>query len=196
MRKPEHGALPLPSGERVGVRGRMTLDRLVPPHPDRFAIRPLRVGERWSKPRCLRINFSIGGDASAMKGNVGTARRLRRDQTDAERVLWFRLRDRRLEGWKFRRQAPIDRFVVDFVCADARVIVELDGGQHVERSEQDRARTEILQSAGYLVLRFWNNDLLANTDGVVETILAALNQSKSVPPHPDPLPAGEREKRA
>ena len=131
-----------------------------------------------------------------MKGNIRAARRLRRDQTDAERVLWFRLRDRRLAGWKFRRQAPIDRYVVDFVCVDARLIVELDGGQHAERTEQDIARTRILELKGYLVLRFWNNDVLANTDGVVETILEALNQHRSVPPHPDPLPSGEREKRA
>jgi very-short-patch-repair endonuclease len=131
-----------------------------------------------------------------MKGNIRTARRLRRDHTDAERVLWFRLRDRRLAGWKFRRQAPIDRYVVDFVCVDARLIVELDGGQHVERTEQDIARTRILESMGYLVLRFWNNDVLSNTDGVVETILETLNQHRSVPPHPAPLPCGEREKRA
>src|ERR1700752_2079553 len=112
-----------------------------------------------------------------MRGKTGIARRLRRDQTDAERVLWFRLRDRRLAGWKFRRQAPIDRFIVDFVCADARLIVELDGGQHAARAEQDKTRTEVLQSFGYFVLRFWNNDVLANTEGVVETILEALNQS-------------------
>ena len=131
-----------------------------------------------------------------MRGKTGIARRLRRDQTDAERVLWFRLRDRRLAGWKFRRQAPIDRYVVDFVCADARLIVELDGGQHTERAEQDAARTAILQSMGYLVLRFWDNDVLANTDGVVETILNALQQQAPEPPHPDPLPSGQRERTA
>ena len=131
-----------------------------------------------------------------MKENIGTARRLRRNQTDAERVLWFRLRDRRLAGWKFRRQAPIDRYVVDFICADARLLVELDGGQHTERAEQDIARTRILESMGYLVLRFWNNDVLANTDGVVETILGTLNQHGLEPPHPDPLPTREREKSA
>jgi len=131
-----------------------------------------------------------------MRGNVGAARRLRRDQTDAERVLWFRLRDRRLAGWKFRRQAPIDRYVVDFVCADARVIVELDGGQHAERTEQDRARTAVLEAMGYLVLRFWDNDVLGNTDGVVETILNTLHQQALEPPQPNPLPSGEREQTA
>jgi len=131
-----------------------------------------------------------------MRGKIGIARRLRRDQTDAERVLWFRLRDRRLAGWKFRRQAPIDRYVVDFVCADARVIVELNGGQHAERTEQDRARTAVLEAMGYLVLRFWDNDVLGNTDGVVETILNALHQQALEPPHPNPLPPGEREQTA
>ncbi|MDQ2082601.1 endonuclease domain-containing protein [Xanthobacteraceae bacterium Astr-EGSB] len=123
------------------------------------------------------------------------AKRLRRDQTDAERVLWFRLRDRRLDGWKFRRQVPIDRYVADFCCPDARLIVELDGGQHDANAQADEARTRVLSSMGYLVLRFWNNDVLTNTDGALETILATLNQHRSSPPHPDPLPSGEREKK-
>jgi very-short-patch-repair endonuclease len=131
-----------------------------------------------------------------MKGNIKTARRLRRDQTDAERKLWFRLRDRRLDGWKFRRQAPIDRFVVDFVCVDAKLIVELDGGQHSERAAQDAERTRALESMGYLVLRFWDNDVLTNINGVLEAILNTLTPHAFEPPHPDPLPNGEREKSA
>jgi very-short-patch-repair endonuclease len=119
-----------------------------------------------------------------MKGNVNSARRLRRDQTDAERVLWFRLRDRRLEGWKFRRQAP------DFICADANVIVELDGGQHSMQTRKDAERTAVLESMGYLVLRFWNNDVLANTVGVLETILHTLNRRASFPLTPSLSPLG------
>jgi lysyl-tRNA synthetase class 2 len=106
---------------------------------------------------------------------VATARRLRRDQTDAERKLWFRQRDRRLAGWKFKRQVPIDRFVVDFVCADARLVVELDGGQHAE-CQSDESRTRVLDAMGYLVLRFWNNDVLGNMNGVLETIVMTLDQ--------------------
>ncbi len=121
---------------------------------------------------------------------VGTARRLRRDQTDAERTLWFRLRDRRLNGMKFRRQMPIKSYVVDFCCESARLIVELDGGQHAERSADDARRTAELENFGYVVLRFWNNDVLSNTDGVVEAIVATVAH---VPPHPNPLPNGERE---
>ena len=121
---------------------------------------------------------------------AGTARRLRRDQTDAERALWFRLRDRRLNGMKFRRQMPIRSYVVDFCCEAARLVVELDGGQHVERAPEDTERTAELERYGYLVLRFWNNDVLSNIDGVLATIIATGGQE---PPHPNPLPNGERE---
>jgi very-short-patch-repair endonuclease len=131
-----------------------------------------------------------------MSGNVGAAKRLRRNQTDAERVLWFRLRDRRLRGLKFKRQVPIDRYVVDFCCADAHLIIEPDGGQHATRISEDANRTEILGAMGYLVLRFWNNDVMQNIEGVLEEILNTLEQHRSEPPHPDPLPCGEREKEA
>jgi very-short-patch-repair endonuclease len=127
------------------------------------------------------------------RANTEPARRLRRSQTDAERLLWFRLRDRRLAGWKFKRQVPIDRFVVDFFCADAKLIVELDGGQHDHNKARDADRTRVLESMGYLVLRFWNHDVMGNMDGVLEAILSTVDQHKSEPPHPTPLPCGERE---
>jgi very-short-patch-repair endonuclease len=91
-------------------------------------------------------------------------------------VLWFRLRDRRLIGWKFKRQVPIDRFVVDFLCADAKLIVEIDGGQHDQRKERDAERTATLEAMGYLVLRFWNHDVLRNTNGVLEEILSTIKR--------------------
>jgi very-short-patch-repair endonuclease len=128
-----------------------------------------------------------------VRGNIGNARRLRRDQTDAERTLWFRLRDRRLLGFKFRRQAAINQYVVDFCCADARLIIEIDGGQHAERTEKDLNRTQILESMSYIVLRFWNNDVMQNIDGVLEEIVRTLKQQRPEPPHPNPLPLGERE---
>jgi very-short-patch-repair endonuclease len=128
-----------------------------------------------------------------MKASPKTAKRLRRNQTDAERMLWFRLRDRRLAGRKFRRQFPIDRFVVDFFCADAHLIIELDGGQHAGRTEFDAQRTKVLEAMGYLVLRYWNNEVMRNIDGVVEDIAAALERHRPEPPHPHPLPSGERE---
>jgi len=113
-----------------------------------------------------------------VKDKVDIARRLRRNQTDAERVLWFRLRDRRLAGLKFKRQVPIDRFVVDFVCAEAKLIVELDGGQHDQNRRSDAARTESLEAMGYLVMRFWNNYVLRNTDGVLEEILNTIKPDR------------------
>lgn len=126
-----------------------------------------------------------------MVPRVSTVRKLRRNQTDAERTLWFRLRDRRLRGMKFRRQAPIDNYIVDFCCESSRLIVELDGGQHAEQTAEDAQRTAVLEANGYLVLRFWNNDVLQNIDGVLKTIL---DTSRPVPPHPNPLPNGERER--
>jgi len=125
-----------------------------------------RRGEGW------------GEGVRVVSGSTGFARRLRRNQTDAERVLWFRLRDRRLAGLKFKRQVPIDRFVVDFVCADAMLIIELDGGQHDANRARDANRTQILEAMGDLVLRFWNNDVLKNTDGVLEEILRTLNPDR------------------
>ena len=126
-----------------------------------------------------------------MVSRVPMARKLRQNQTDAERALWFRLRDRRLNGLKFRRQMPIASYVVDFCCESARLIIELDGGQHDELSKEDAKRTAVFEAQGYLVLRFWNNDVLRNTDGVVESIVDTL---RPVPPHPNPLPKGERER--
>ena len=100
------------------------------------------------------------------------AARLRREATDAERLLWGSLRNRGLMGRKFRFQATIEPFVVDFLCAEARLIIEVDGSQHNETV--DAGRTRFLEGEGYRILRFWNNDVLANLDGVLEAIAAAL----------------------
>jgi very-short-patch-repair endonuclease len=102
------------------------------------------------------------------------ARDLRQSQTDAERKLWWRLRDRRLTEFKFRRQHPLGPFVVDFCCAEARLVIELDGGQHALQRNSDAARTEFLEAQGYRVLRFWNNEILTNIEGVLHRIVAAL----------------------
>ena len=102
-------------------------------------------------------------------------RRLRRGQTDAESRLWLYLRDRRLSGYKFRRQHRIGVFIADLVCIDAKLIVELDGGQHADRETQDKARTAALESLGYRIVRFWNDDALIRTDDVLAAIIRALN---------------------
>jgi very-short-patch-repair endonuclease len=130
------------------------------------------------------------------KGNSDFARRLRRSQTDAERVLWFRLRDRRLAGLKFKRQVPVDRYVVDFLCSEGKLIIEIDGGQHDQQRERDSIRTATLEAMGYLVLRFWNNEVMQNSEGVLQDILSTVSRSRFDPPHPNPLPSGERERTA
>jgi very-short-patch-repair endonuclease len=101
------------------------------------------------------------------------AREFRHNSTAAEARLWFALRDRRLAGYKFRRQHPIGGFIVDFACTKQMLMVEADGGQHNE-SLADTGRTAALEGRGWKVIRFWNNDILSNTDGVIETILTAL----------------------
>ena len=100
--------------------------------------------------------------------SVTHARALRRAMTDAEKQLWPHLRDRQVEGAKFRRQEPIAGYVADFACIEAMLVVELDGGQHTE--ERDAMRTAALEHAGYAVLRFWNHDVMANVDGVLAAI--------------------------
>src|SRR5271170_7338305 len=105
-----------------------------------------------------------------------TARRLRRDQTDAEQKLWSGLRANRLDGLGFRRQFPIGNFIVDFCCREQRLVVEVDGGQHMDEAEADQKRTELLEARGYLVLRFWNSEVLSNIDGVLEEILNVLRR--------------------
>jgi very-short-patch-repair endonuclease len=102
------------------------------------------------------------------------ARRLRREPTDAEKKLWYRIRARSLGGHKFVRQEPIGPYVVDFVCREQRLVVEVDGGQHAT-DPRDAARGQWLAEHRYRVLRFWNNDVLRNMDGVLETIALALD---------------------
>ena len=101
---------------------------------------------------------------------TSNARNLRKNQTDDEKLLWQHLRNRQMLGQKFRRQFPIDTFIVDFVCLELKLIIELDGGQHAEQIEYDRHRTEKLQQRDFKVMRFWNNEVLQNTAGVLETI--------------------------
>ncbi len=111
------------------------------------------------------------------------ARDMRRNMTDAERRLWSALRDRRLAGYKFRRQYPVGPFILDFACIEHLVAIEADGGQHTERA-RDQDRTRMLETEGWRVLRFWNKDVLANTDGVLETIIRELQMRAREPPSP------------
>jgi very-short-patch-repair endonuclease len=102
------------------------------------------------------------------------SRTLRRSQTDAEVRLWYYLRDRRLAGHKFRRQFPLGPYFADFACAEKQLIIELDGGQHAEQAMRDESRSTYLREQGFVVLRFWNDQVLCQTDAVLEEILRHL----------------------
>lgn len=98
------------------------------------------------------------------------ARELRNNSTDTERLLWRYLRNSQIEGIKFRRQQPIEAYIVDFVSFEKRLVIELDGGQHADNFEYDEQRSDCLRANGFVVLRFWNNEVIENIDGVLEVI--------------------------
>jgi len=110
----------------------------------------------------------------------GKARELRKELTEAEKHLWYQLRLKNL-GFKFRRQAVIGKYIVDFICFEKRLIVEVDGGQHAENMD-DKVRDNWLTDQGYRVLRFWNNEVLTNRDGVLDKIIQTLNHPLPNPP--------------
>jgi len=104
------------------------------------------------------------------------ARRLRRDQTDAEKKLWAHLRAGRLGEFRFRRQFPIGNFITDFACPRARLVIELDGGQHLDQASKDAWRTSLIEQRGYNVIRFWDPEVLTDIDGVLQRIDEALRR--------------------
>lgn len=108
------------------------------------------------------------------------ARYLRRNSTNVEKLLWLKLRNRQFLGIKFRRQQSIEGFIVDFVSLEKKLIIEIDGGQHNQRKNilKDQKRTRVLENNGFTVLRFWNNEVLQNLDGVLEALTLALSQGE------------------
>jgi len=121
------------------------------------------------------------------KKSIKIARKLRKNMTDAERLLWSKLRNKQLEA-KFRRQSPIDKYIVDFVCFEKKLIIEVDGSQHLQ-NEKDIKRDKWLTDNGFKVLRFWNNEVLKNVDGVLEMI------SREIKPSPLSSPIKGEEER-
>ncbi|MCR4304206.1 MAG: endonuclease domain-containing protein [Gallionella sp.] len=121
---------------------------------------------------------------------LDNAKTLRRNLTDAEQKLWYHLRAHRFMGRKFKRQKPIGRYVVDFICLEEKLIIELDGGQHAESMVYDHERDSWLRSQGFTVLRFWNNELMNETEGVLEQIRLALTgeaiSAETLSPNPSP----------
>ena len=116
------------------------------------------------------------------------AKQLRKKSTDTEMFLWKFLRNRQLNGFKFRRQQPIDYYIVDFVCFEKRLIIEVDGGQHSSEREKDTERDNHLKKNGFRVLRFWNNEVFTNIEGVLEVIKT--HYLKSPSPTPPPVKGG------
>ena len=102
------------------------------------------------------------------------ARQLRKNMTDAERAIWRHLRQRQIGGHRFRRQVVIGQYIADFACLEAKLIIEIDGGQHATAIERDDARDALFRAQGFRVLRFWNNEVLANMPGVLEVISRTL----------------------
>jgi len=123
-----------------------------------------------------------------MSSLIDLAKNLRTNSTDTERHLWRHLRAKRFEGLKFRRQAPIGPYIVDFVCYEKKLVIECDGGQHASQVDQDQKRDQWLKTQGFTVLRFWDHDVLQNTEVVLETIWSACHRD-----HPplNPLPSRE-----
>ncbi len=119
------------------------------------------------------------------------AKALRKSSTDAEKLLWRSLRNRQLAGWKFRRQHPIGNYIVDFGCLERKLVIEVDGGQHAEKLYQDAKRSDDLKKKGFEVLRFWNNEVLQESEAVLNVILASLSQSTPSPLPSPPISGGE-----
>ena len=118
------------------------------------------------------------------------ARQLRRNPTDVERLLWQRLRFWQVDDYKFRRQQPLGVYTRRFACLQRRLIIELDGGQHAQEANYDAARDAWLREQGFIILRFWNNDVLKNIDGVMDMIVKSLKGA----PYLNPSPQGGRKK--
>lgn len=114
------------------------------------------------------------------------SRALRRDMSDAERRLWYCLRGHRFLGLKFKRQKPLGRYIVDFICMELHLIIELDGGQHMEQAGYDARRDAWLREQGFSVLRFWNHEVLRQTEAVLERLRLWVEQKSPSPPAPLP----------
>jgi very-short-patch-repair endonuclease len=132
----------------------------------------------------------VGGGVIKMRSPLrNAAKSLRKQATNTEWSLWFHLQAKQLEGLKFRRQQPIGKYVVDFVCFEKKIIIEVDGGQHSE-NDYDKERDEWLKKEGFKVLRFWDNEVLSNMAGVLEVIRSHCLKSPSPTP---PLMEGEKQ---
>lgn len=147
-----------------------------------YLLLPPKVGEGWDEGKVLKVMARIHAKKLAF------AKELRKNQTDAERMLWRLLRSRQLAGYKFRRQRVIGKYIVDLCCLNPKLVIELDGGQHQEAVSYDEERTRFLMGQGFEVIRFWDNEVLQYPEDVASGILSALTPSFA---RPLPPSAGE-----
>ena len=129
-----------------------------------------------------------------MNNQIEKSRQLRKNMTPQERKLWYIIKNRQFNGYRFRRQFPLGQYIVDFICREKKIIIEIDGGQHneIKNIQYDNERTEYLISEGYKVLRFWNNDIDKNIGGVYEKLKEAFEIGGNItPPQPSPAREGE-----
>ena len=119
-----------------------------------------------------RYLFDEPGERRNRKRTVKRAKELRRNMTEAEKLLWSKIRRDQIDGLPFRKQVPVGDYIPDFACLAIKLVIEVDGGQHDARKAEDDARTAVLEAQGYQVLRFWNNEVFGNIDGVLQVIAA------------------------
>jgi len=168
---------PLPEGRGPTTKGTIWCRRR--PSPFREKVAAGRMRETCCRA-ANRINNILTPLTKAMSTRTPIARHLRKQQTLAEHKLWWLLRSRALEGFKFYRQHPIGPYFADFCCRTANLIVELDGSQHMDNEEYDQERTRFLMTEGYQVLRFWNNEVISQEKNVLQKILNALPPSPAL----------------
>jgi very-short-patch-repair endonuclease len=152
---------------------------------------PIQGGEIWgiavsSLP--LDGGGAGGGDPNLVKHMNSMARTLRKNLTDSERRLWRYLRAKQVEGLRFRRQEPIGSYIVDFVCFEKRLIIEVDGGQHAQEKHKDEVRDRWLREQGFQVLRFWDNEVMAN----IQEVLGLITESSTPSRNPSRQERGRR----
>ena len=142
-----------------------------------------KMGDATRIGNCLSFSFD---EALVSLCLMTRARHLRRNATRYERILWRHLRNRKFDNWKFRRQHPVDRYILDFYCPEARIAIELDGGGHNDEGQriEDQGRTDLLSMEDILLLRFWNHQIRENLDGVLQTILLKLDERARGNPSP------------
>ena len=150
----------------------------VPPHPSPFSLR--EKGTVNNADTCSSPSLFLR-ERAGVKITKQLSKNLRQNQTKAEARMWRHLKNRTLAGFKFRRQCPIGSYIVDFICFEKMIVIEIDGGQHAMRIQKDAQRTKYLEARGFRVIRFWNNEVLADTESVLNTILTVLLSSSSSP---------------